>query len=80
MSLFFDISFSFKQSATKSSYDLNFELNDSIHESVPKLTSFLKQLENLALKRIAEETEELALVEQHPKFEGRTLVMILAPK
>ena len=32
------------------------------------------------LKRIAEETEELALVEQHPKFEGRTLVMILAPK
>jgi translation initiation factor IF-3 len=32
------------------------------------------------LQRIAEETEELALVEQHPKFEGRTLVMVLAPK
>jgi len=32
------------------------------------------------LKRIAEETEELAAVEQMPKFEGRTLVMILAPK
>ena len=32
------------------------------------------------LQRIAEETEELALVEQHPKYEGRTLIMVLAPK
>lgn len=32
------------------------------------------------LKRVAEETEEIAAVEQMPKFEGRTLVMILAPK
>jgi translation initiation factor IF-3 len=32
------------------------------------------------LKYIAEETEEIAAVEQMPKFEGRTLVMILAPK
>ena len=32
------------------------------------------------LEKIALETEETAAVEQHPKFEGRTLVMILAPK
>jgi translation initiation factor IF-3 len=32
------------------------------------------------LQRIAEETEEIAAVEQMPKFEGRTLVMILAPR
>ncbi len=32
------------------------------------------------LEKIAKETEEIAAVEQHPKFEGRTLVMILAPR
>jgi translation initiation factor IF-3 len=32
------------------------------------------------LEKIAQETEEIAAVEQDPKFEGRTLVMILAPK
>lgn len=32
------------------------------------------------LTRIAEETEEIAVVEQNPKFEGRTIVMVLAPK
>ena len=32
------------------------------------------------LEKIAEETEEIAMVEQDPKFEGRSLVMILAPK
>ena len=32
------------------------------------------------LKKIAEELEELAIVEQYPKFEGRTMVMILSPK
>ena len=32
------------------------------------------------LEKIAVETEEIALVEQHPKFEGRTLAMILGPK
>lgn len=32
------------------------------------------------LSRIAEETEEIAGVEQPPKFEGRTIVMILSPK
>lgn len=32
------------------------------------------------LKQVADETEEIANVEQLPKFEGRTLVMVLAPK
>jgi translation initiation factor IF-3 len=32
------------------------------------------------LGKIAEETDEIAAVEQSPKFEGRTLVMLLAPK
>lgn len=32
------------------------------------------------LKRIAEETEEIAVVEQMPKFEGRTMTMVLSPK
>jgi translation initiation factor IF-3 len=32
------------------------------------------------LEKIAVETEEIALVEQRPKFEGRTLAMILGPK
>ncbi len=32
------------------------------------------------LAEIAQETEELAVVEQYPKFEGRTMVMILSPK
>lgn len=32
------------------------------------------------LTRIIEETSEIAMVEQSPKFEGRTLVAVLAPK
>ncbi len=32
------------------------------------------------LAKIAEETDEIALVEQYPKFEGRTMVMVLSPK
>lgn len=32
------------------------------------------------LEKIVQETEEIASVEQHPKFEGRTMVMVLAPK
>ncbi len=32
------------------------------------------------LGQIAEVTDEIAMVEQAPKFEGRTLVMILSPK
>jgi len=32
------------------------------------------------LTRIIEETNEIATVEQSPKFEGRTLVAVLAPK
>jgi len=40
----------------------------------------LTQLGNQLLEKIVEETEEIALVEQPPKFEGRTMVMVLAPK
>ena len=32
------------------------------------------------LKRIESDLEELAVVEQHPKMEGRQLIMVLAPK
>jgi translation initiation factor IF-3 len=32
------------------------------------------------LRTIAEELEEIAVVEQYPKFEGRTMMMVLAPK
>jgi len=32
------------------------------------------------LKQIAAEVEELAVIEQDPKFEGRTMIMVLAPK
>ena len=32
------------------------------------------------LERIARETADIAVVEQEPKFEGRTMMMILAPR
>jgi len=32
------------------------------------------------LKQVAEETADIATVEQMPKFEGRTMIMVLAPK
>lgn len=32
------------------------------------------------LERVAKETEELAIVERRPKLEGRSMIMILAPK
>jgi translation initiation factor IF-3 len=32
------------------------------------------------LIRIAAEVEEIAIIEQAPKFEGRTMMMILAPR
>ena len=32
------------------------------------------------LAQIAEKTEDIAVVEQYPKFEGRTMVMVLSPK
>ncbi len=32
------------------------------------------------LEQIAQEVEEIAIVEQLPKFEGRTMMMVLAPK
>jgi translation initiation factor IF-3 len=40
----------------------------------------LSQLGRDVLQKIAEETNDFAVVEQYPKFEGRTMVMILAPK
>jgi len=40
----------------------------------------LSQLGRDMLERIIQETEDIAAVEQHPKFEGRTIVMVLAPK
>ena len=32
------------------------------------------------LAKIAEKTEEFAIVEMTPKFEGRSMIMILSPK
>ena len=32
------------------------------------------------LEKIVQETEEIASVEQYPKIEGRTMMMVLAPK
>jgi len=40
----------------------------------------LSKLGMAVLEKIAVETEEIASVEQSPKFEGRTLAMILGPK
>jgi translation initiation factor IF-3 len=40
----------------------------------------LSQLGRDLLERIIQETEEIASVEQHPKFEGRTMIMVLSPK
>lgn len=32
------------------------------------------------LKKVADETEDVTAIEQHPKFEGKTMIMILSPK
>jgi translation initiation factor IF-3 len=32
------------------------------------------------LKKVAEDTEDVTAIEQHPKFEGKTMIMILSPK
>lgn len=40
----------------------------------------LMQLGRELLEKIVSETAESAIVEQLPKFEGRTMIMILAPK
>jgi len=40
----------------------------------------LTNLGRKLLEKIVQETEEIAIVEQPPKFEGRTMVMVLAPK
>jgi translation initiation factor IF-3 len=40
----------------------------------------LKELGMAVINRFIEETEEIAVLEQSPKFEGRFLVMVLSPK
>lgn len=40
----------------------------------------LSEFGRAVLEKIAEETSETAIVEQHPKFEGRTMMMLLSPK
>ena len=40
----------------------------------------LSELGRKVLDQIIEKTEDIAVIEQRPKFEGRTLVMVLAPK
>jgi len=40
----------------------------------------LSEMAKDLLRSIVAETEEVAVVEQEPKFEGRTMVMILAPR
>ena len=40
----------------------------------------LTNLGNELLEKIVQETEEIALLEQPPKLEGRIMVMVLAPK
>jgi translation initiation factor IF-3 len=40
----------------------------------------LKEQANAVLEQIVSMTEEFAQVEQHPKFEGRVITMLLGPK
>ena len=40
----------------------------------------LSEIGRNLLKKIAEETDDIAAVEQYPKFEGRNMMMILSPK
>lgn len=40
----------------------------------------LSDLGRKLLEKIAAETDDIAVVEQYPKFEGRTMMMILSPK
>ncbi|MCP4689201.1 MAG: translation initiation factor IF-3 [Desulfobacterales bacterium] len=40
----------------------------------------LTKLGREVLAHVVEEVEDIAVVEQHPKFEGRTMIMVLAPK
>ncbi len=40
----------------------------------------LTKLGRDVLAHVVEEVEDIAVVEQHPKFEGRTMIMVLAPR
>jgi len=39
-----------------------------------------QELGAIVLKRVRDETEEVAKVESHPKMEGRQMIMVIAPK
>mmetsp|Transcript_1031 Transcript_1031/g.812 ORF Transcript_1031/g.812 Transcript_1031/m.812 type:complete len:141 (-) Transcript_1031:89-511(-) len=39
-----------------------------------------KNLGRKMLEKVAEQVENIAVIEQMPKFEGRTMIMILSPK
>ena len=40
----------------------------------------LAQMGREVLKKVLDDVEDIVVVEQYPKFEGRTMVMLLAPK
>jgi translation initiation factor IF-3 len=40
----------------------------------------LAQMGREVLKKVLDEVEDIVVVEQYPKFEGRTMVMLLAPR
>jgi translation initiation factor IF-3 len=40
----------------------------------------LSEMGRELLKQMATELEDVAVVEQYPKFEGRTMMMVLSPK
>ncbi len=40
----------------------------------------LAQMGRDVLKKVIDAVEDIVVVEQYPKFEGRTMVMLLAPK
>jgi len=40
----------------------------------------LAQMGRDVLKKVIDDVEDIVVVEQYPKFEGRTMVMLLAPK
>ena len=51
---------------------------DTLFDYIPR-DSLVVTMNPEELEKIAKETEEIGIVEQMPKFEGRTLTMILAP-
>lgn len=60
---------SFLESGAKVRVRLRFRGREITHPEVAR-----KQLD-----RIAQELEDVSIIEQHPRFDGRTILMILAP-